>query len=334
ADRIAVLRRGKLVQVTAASETSATQVAEAAMSRPEESTPTATSTASPTPTSTSNEGGSAGGATTYFAAPARAPGRQTSTSPPWLLARDLRCEYARARPALRGLSFHVRAGEILGIAGVDGNGQTELAEVLAGLRRARGALQLDGHDGLAPRGWARNPGEARASGIVHLPEDRRGRALCLPLTVEENLSLGWQARRPYARGALIDGAGRRRKAVELIDAFRIGPPDPLARAADLSGGNQQKLVAARELCGGPQPRLVIAVQPTRGLDVGAARRVHGALRSSASGGAAVLLVSLDLDELRAVADRILVLYEGRAAGEAPPTASDESLGRLMLGETA
>jgi len=303
ADRIAVLRRGKLVQVTPASQTSATRLAEAVMGGPEESTSTST------PTSTPN-------------ATAR------------LVARELRCEDARGRPALRGLSFHVRAGEILGIAGVDGNGQTELAEVLAGLRRARGALQLDGHDGLAPRGWARNPGEARASGIVHLPEDRRGRALCLPLTVEENLSLGWQARRPYARGALIDGAGRRRKAVELIDAFRIGPPDPLARAADLSGGNQQKLVAARELCGGPQPRLVIAVQPTRGLDVGAARRVHGALRSSASGGAAVLLVSLDLDELRAVADRILVLYEGRAAGEAPPTASDESLGRLMLGQTA
>jgi general nucleoside transport system ATP-binding protein len=305
ADRIAVLRRGKLVQVTPASQTSATRLAEAVMGGPEESTPTPTSTPTSTPNATAR-----------------------------LVARELRCEDARGRPALRGLSFHVRAGEILGIAGVDGNGQTELAEVLAGLRRARGALQLDGHDGLAPRGWARSPGEARASGIVHLPEDRRGRALCLPLTVEENLSLGWQARRPYARGALIDGAGRRRKAVELIDAFRIGPPDPLARAADLSGGNQQKLVAARELCGGPQPRLVIAVQPTRGLDVGAARRVHGALRSSASGGAAVLLVSLDLDELRAVADRILVLYEGRAAGEAPPTASDESLGRLMLGQTA
>ena len=325
ADRIAVLRRGKLVQVTPASQTSATRLAEAVMGGPEESTPTPTSTSTPTPTPTPTS-----------------TSRSTSTSTPTstpnatarLVARELRCEDARGRPALRGLSFHVRAGEILGIAGVDGNGQTELAEVLAGLRRARGALQLDGHDGLAPRGWARNPGEARASGIVHLPEDRRGRALCLPLTVEENLSLGWQARRPYARGALIDGAGRRRKAVELIDAFRIGPPDPLARAADLSGGNQQKLVAARELCGGPQPRLVIAVQPTRGLDVGAARRVHGALRSSASGGAAVLLVSLDLDELRAVADRILVLYEGRAAGEAPPTASDESLGRLMLGETA
>ena len=116
--------------------------------------------------------------------------------------------------------------------------------------------------------------------------------------------------------------------------FRVHPPAPLARAGDLSGGNQQKLVAARELRGGPQPRVVVAAHPTRGLDVGAARLVHAALRSAAAGGAAVLLISLDLDELRAAADRILVLYDGRAAGEAPPTASDESLGRLMLGQAA
>jgi ABC-type uncharacterized transport system ATPase subunit len=311
ADRVAVLRRGKLVQLTAAKDTSAAQLAEAVMTASEERPPTSTST----PTSTS-------------------PSPSTSTSPSTyrLLARDLRCDNSRGRPALRGLSFHIHAGEILGVAGVDGNGQTELAEVLAGLRRARGSLLLDGDEGLGARGWARAPAAARARGIVHLPEDRRGRALCLPLTVEENLALGWQARPPYAQGARIDGPGRRRKALELIDEFRILPPEPIARAAELSGGNQQKLVAARELCGGPQPRLVVAAQPTRGLDVGAARRVHKALRETARNGAAVLFVSFDLDELRAHADRILVLYEGRAAGEAPPTASDESLGPLLLGQ--
>ncbi|MFL5312500.1 MAG: ABC transporter ATP-binding protein [Myxococcales bacterium] len=324
ADRIAVLRKGRLVQETSASDTSAIQLAEAVTSAetrtspspsPSPSTSTATSTGTPTRT----------------APPTPTP---TSTLPARLLVHDLRCEDARGRPALRGLSFQLAASEVLGIAGVDGNGQSELAEVLTGLRRARGVLELDGKNGLEAPGWARDPGAARSSGIVHLPEDRHGRALCLPLTVEENLSLGWQARAPWARGALIDRAGRRRKTEELIAAFRIDPPTALARAADLSGGNQQKLVAARELRGGPPPRLVVAVQPTRGLDVGAARLVQSALRSAAAAGAAVLLISLDLDELRAAADRILVLYDGRAAGEAPPTATDEALGRLMLGQAA
>jgi simple sugar transport system ATP-binding protein len=306
ADRIAVLRRGRLVQVTPAAEISAAQLADAA-------------------TSTSKLG------TPYDENRMVSP---DSTSSPRLVGRDLRCDDARGRPALRGLSFQLRGGEILGIAGVSGNGQSELAEVLTGLRRARGALQLDGEEGLEQSGWARDPGAARRRGIVHLPEDRHGRGLCLPLTVEENLSLGWQATAPYARGALIDRSGRRRKALELIEDFQIRPADALARAGNLSGGNQQKLVAARELCGGPPPRLVVAVQPTRGLDGGAAQRVHDALRSAAADGAAVLVVSLDLDELRSVSHRILVVYEGRAAGEAPPTASDEWLGRLMLGQTA
>jgi simple sugar transport system ATP-binding protein len=240
----------------------------------------------------------------------------------------LNCLSDRARPALRGLSFTVARGEVLGIAGVDGNGQSELAEVLTGLRRFSGSLRLAG----VPDGWARTPGAARAAGIVHLPEDCHRRALCLPLSVEENLALGRQGDPPYARGALIDRAGRREKARQLIAAFDVRPPDPLARAGDLSGGNQQKLVAARELAGGGPPRLVVAVQPTRGLDLGAMARVHDALRDARAKGAAVLLVSLDLDELRVVADRILVLYDGRAAGEAPPNASDDLLGRMMLGQ--
>ena len=244
-------------------------------------------------------------------------------------ARDLHCSSDRGRPALRGLSFSIRRGEVLGVAGVDGNGQSELAEVLTGLRRAAGTLRLNGAND-----FARSPGSARQAGVVHLPEDRHRRALCLPLSVEENLALGRQGDAPYARGALIDKAGRRARALELVRDFDVRPPDPLARAGDLSGGNQQKLVAARELAGGAPPRLVVAVQPTRGLDLGASRRVHEALRQSAAGGAAVLLISLDLDELRAVSDRIVVLYDGQASGEALPGASDEELGRLMLGAPA
>jgi len=245
-----------------------------------------------------------------------------------LQATDLTCLSDRARPALRGLSLQIARGEIVGIAGVDGNGQSELAEVLTGLRPFHGTLRLAG----APETWTKTPAAARAAGVVHLPEDRHRRALCLPLSVEENLALGHHTQPPYARGVRIDRAGRRAKALQLVQAFDVRPPEPLARAGDLSGGNQQKLVAARELAGGAPPRLAVAVQPTRGLDLGATRRVHDALRKAGADGAAVVLISLDLDELRAVSHRILVLYDGRAAGEAPPTASDEFLGRLMLGQ--
>lgn len=312
ADRIAVLRRGKLVHMERAADATAERLAEAVMGG-------ATATRTAAPAANAN---------------ATATARPGPIAVPRLVARDLRCDGARGRKALRGLSFHVAAGEVLGVAGVDGNGQSELAEVVTGLRRATGTLELDGADGLGAEGWARDPGAARHAGIVHIPEDRHGRALCMPLTVEENVSLGWHARPPYARGVSIDRAGRRRKAEELIREFRIDPPEPLARAGDLSGGNQQKIVAARELHGGPPPRLVVAVQPTRGLDVSATARVHGVLRSAAAAGAAVLLISFDLDELRTVAQRIVVLYDGRAAGEAAPTASEESIGRLMLGEAA
>ncbi len=310
ADRIAVLRRGKLVQVTGRSETSAEQLAEAVMGRPLGAERDAAA----------GLGVGLGGGTEIG---------NGSAGAPLLEARDLACNSDRGRPALRGLSFEIRRGEILGVAGVDGNGQGELAEVLTGLRRATGSALLGGS-----ADFARTPGSARKAGVVHLPEDRHRRALCLPLSVEENLALGRQREAPYARGALIDREGRRAKALKLARDYDVRPPDPLARAGDLSGGNQQKLVAARELSGGAPPLLVVAVQPTRGLDLGASRRVHDALRDARSKGAAVLLISLDLDELRAVSDRILVLFDGRSAGTADVSASDEELGRLMLGTTS
>jgi simple sugar transport system ATP-binding protein len=210
---------------------------------------------------------------------------------------------------------------------VDGNGQAELAEVLTGLRPASGRLSLGGDES-----FHRSPAAARKARVAHIPEDRRRRALCLGLSVEENLALGHHAQPPYARGARIDFLGRREKALELIAAFDVRPPDPPARAAALSGGNQQKLVAARELLGGARPRLAVAVHPTRGLDESARRRVHEALRAVRASGAAVLVMSLDLDELRALCDRILVLFEGRSTGEVGPDASDEQLGRMMLGQ--
>jgi len=314
ADRIAVLRRGKLVQTTSRSATSVVQLAEAVMGRPLGAEPEAVAGL---------------GLATTTGAPVPHPSPIISRgSDIFLEAREITALSDRARPALRGLSFTLSRGEIVGVAGVDGNGQSELAEVLTGLRPFTGSLTLAGEPARP------DPHAARARGVVHLPEDRHRRALCLPLSVEENLALGRQGEPPYARGALIDRAGRRTQAEKLIREFDVRPPDPLARAGDLSGGNQQKLVAAREIEGGAPPRLVVAVQPTRGLDLGAARRVHDALRDARAKGAAVLVISLDLDELRALSDRILVLYDGRATGEAPPTATDEQLGRLMLGAHA
>ena len=302
ADRVAVLRRGRLVRSWAVKETSAGELAEAVT-------------------------GGAAPSEALLGLPRSRPTAILSKPPDTLRCIDIQCNHLNGRPALRGLSLRIARGEVLGIAGVDGNGQSELAEVLTGLRGFTGSATIGG----APLG--RTPAAVRAQGVVHLPEDRHRRALCLPLSVEENFALGRQAAKPFASGVRIDKPGRRARAEELMKAFDVRPPLPLARTGDLSGGNQQKLVAARELAQGT-PALVVAVQPTRGLDLGATRRVHEALRSAALQGAAVLLVSLDLDELRAVCDRIAVLYEGRAFGVASPAASDEELGRLMLGQEA
>jgi simple sugar transport system ATP-binding protein len=326
ADRIAVLRRGRLVACVKAAETSAGALAEAVMGAGP-----ATGAAPPgAPIAPMRP------ITESITLAAKAAGPAVGPGAPLLLARELLADSDRGRPALCGLSFELRAGQVLGVAGVDGNGQRELAEVLCGLRPARGSLLFDGAEGLSG-GWARSPASARARGVVHLPEDRHRHALCGPLSLEENLALGHHGAAPYARGPrglLLDRPGRRAAAERLLASFDVRPPDPLATAAALSGGNQQKLVVARELAGGPPPRLVVAVQPGRGLDLVATARVHAALRAARDAGAAVLLVSLDLDELRALSDRILVLFDGRAQGLCAPDQSDEQLGRLMLGQGA
>ncbi|MBS2022366.1 MAG: ABC transporter ATP-binding protein [Deltaproteobacteria bacterium] len=330
ADRIAVLRRGKLVLERAAAGAEASRLAEAIMGVGEgKAAPLQHEVAAQalglaqTPLAPSASSTSAG--------PSGA-----SNANVRLVAKDLRCQSARGRPALRGLSFTLRPGEVLGIAGVDGNGQGELAEVLTGLRAATGSLTLEGKEGLAGRGWAHDPHRARESGVVHLPEDRHKRAMCLPLSLAENASLGHHALTPWAkgpRGWLVDRRGRQQRTESLIVDFDVRPTNPLATASGLSGGNQQKLVVARELAGGPVPKLVVAVQPTRGLDFLATQRVWKALRAARDAGASVIVASLDLDELRALSDRILVMFDGRATGEAPPTASDEELGKLMLGQS-
>jgi simple sugar transport system ATP-binding protein len=242
-----------------------------------------------------------------------------------LEATSLEARGADGRPALRGVSLTVAAGEIVGIAGVDGNGQRELAELLAGLRPLdAGTLTLSGETLRSP-----TPADLRRLGVAHVPEDRLLRAIVGSMTVEENVSLGRQHLAPFARGARIDFAGRRARTEALLRDYDVRPPDPQARLIELSGGNQQKVVVARELDGAP--RLVLAVQPTRGLDISAVAQVHARLRAARDRGCAVLVSSLDLEEVLALADRVYVLFEGRVTGELSRAAFDErAIGRLML----
>ncbi|MFZ5468164.1 MAG: ABC transporter ATP-binding protein [Myxococcota bacterium] len=230
---------------------------------------------------------------------------------------------------LQQISLEVHSGEIVGIAGVDGNGQRELAEVVTGLRPwTSGRLTLSG-EALS----SLTPGEARRRGVAHVPEDRLLRAVVGAMTVEENFSLGRQASPPFARHGLIDFPSRRARAQALIADYDIRPANPGAQLKDLSGGNQQKVVVAREL--DTQPRLLVVVQPTRGLDIAAVAQVHARLREARHRGTAVLLVSLDLEEVFALCDRVYVLYDGRASSPLSRAELDErKVGRMMLGTEA
>jgi general nucleoside transport system ATP-binding protein len=228
----------------------------------------------------------------------------------------------RGLPALRHVSFEVRQSEILGLAGVSGNGQTELVDVLCGMRRpTAGRIELDETDITGSK-----PAEVVAAGIGRIPEDRHG-AVVGELSVAHNLALEHLAE--FRSGPRLDTRALRRHAEELITRFTIrAQPDDLATT--LSGGNLQKLVLARVLS--REPKVIVVSQPTRGLDVGATEYVHGELLAQRERGAGVLLVSEDLDELLVLADRLIVLYEGQIVGELATNGADpEQLGLLMAG---
>jgi simple sugar transport system ATP-binding protein len=227
--------------------------------------------------------------------------------------------------AVDDVSLEVRAGEILGVAGVDGNGQTELAEALAGVRRVEGGrVYLDGAD------LTRLGADARQGrGLAYVPEDRATKGLVQDFTLYENNSLKTYDEPPNSRFGWIFPNVMRRRAAEALRAYDVRPPDPDARAGSLSGGNQQKAILARELSG--DPGVIIASQPTRGVDVGAIEFIHRQLLEQRSEGKAILLISLELEEIRSLSDRILVIYAGRIVGEVGPDATDEQLGLLMAG---
>ena len=238
---------------------------------------------------------------------------------------DLHVRDDRDLEKVHGLSFAVRAGEIVGIAGIDGNGQTELVEAIVGLRRP-----TDGRVLVAGKDVTRDgPRQLIDAGVGHVPEDRQRRGLVLDFSLAENLSLHDYRKPPASRSGWLWPRRLVARARTLIREYDIRGGGPQTTAGSLSGGNQQKVVVAREISA--DPRVLVAAQPTRGLDVGAIEYVHRRLVEERDEGRAVLLVSLELEEIRSLSDRILVLYEGNMVGEYSPEATEEELGLAMTG---
>ncbi|MCX5513122.1 heme ABC transporter ATP-binding protein [Kaistia algarum] len=239
---------------------------------------------------------------------------------------DLWARDERRLPALRGVSFEVRAGEIVGIAGVAGNGQTELAEVISGLRPpSHGSIALGGKriDGASAR-------EIRHAGVAHVPGDRLVRGVDRNASVALNILMGRQDQAPWSRRGIIDHRHLTATTKKLIERFDIRTRGPESPVKSLSGGNIQKVVLAREFSG--DARFLLVDQPTRGVDIGATEAIHSEIMRQREAGKAILLISVQLDELIALADRILVMFAGRIMGELPGEGvSEEVIGHLMAG---
>ena len=248
---------------------------------------------------------------------------------PALEVRDLTVPSSRVANAVDHVSFSVGAGEILGVAGVEGNGQTELIEAIAGLRRAtNGSILMDGTD--ITRATVRERGDL---GLSHIPEDRHERGLVLEYSVADNLILGQQHK--FSRRGTLDRQRIASHARALIEKYDVRPPDAALPARALSGGNQQKIVIAREMGGARDFRVLLAAQPTRGVDVGAIEFIHAQLRHARAAGNAILLVSADLTEVLALSDRIAVMYGGKiVAVVSGASATVEQLGSFMTGAAA
>jgi general nucleoside transport system ATP-binding protein len=246
---------------------------------------------------------------------------------PLLEVKDLAVLDDRQLEAVRGVSFEVRAGEIVGLAGVDGNGQTELIDALTGLRTPeRGTVVVGGRDLTNT-----NAHTHLDSGMGHIPEDRQRRGLVLEFTLAENLALHDYDKRPFSLFGWMWPGRIVAWARGLLKEFDVRGGGPQTHASSLSGGNQQKVVVAREVA--RDPRVLIAAQPTRGLDVGAIEFVHRRLVEERDEGRAVFLISLEIDEILSLSDRILVIYEGRIVEEYGPDVSEQQLGIAMTGAT-
>ncbi|TLP46249.1 ABC transporter ATP-binding protein [Cohaesibacter sp. CAU 1516] len=229
---------------------------------------------------------------------------------------------------VKDVSFSVRAGEIVGIAGVSGNGQSELIKAIAGMIRARSGRVLLNDE---PIGVAENADalELRHRGMAHVPEDRHRTGLVTKFPARENMILGYQDQEKYGKGLFLDLDAILAETQHHMEDFDVRPPDPHLKMANFSGGNQQKLVLAREM--ERNPDILLVGQPTRGVDIGAIEFIHKRLIEMRDAGKAILLVSVELDEIRSLSDRVLVMFAGKVVGERPPTASEQELGLMMAG---
>jgi len=243
-----------------------------------------------------------------------------------LRVRDVQVLDERGIRAVAGVSLTVYAGEILGIAGVQGNGQTELVEALTGLRHAvAGTIELQGLDVTKA-----TPRQLAKCGVAHIPEDRHKYGMVEGYTIADNLVLNTYYHRPFAHGVVRHATAIAAHASRLMHAFDVRAPNPSTRAGSLSGGNQQKMVIARE-CSRPLI-LLVAAQPTRGLDIGATAFIHQLLVQQRDQGCAVLLVSADLDELLTLSDRLAVMYQGQFIATLDAHEANRAiLGQLMAG---
>ncbi len=295
ADRIVIMRRGRTVAEVLPSEVTEEQLAELMVGRPVD----------------------------LVVDKGRAQPKETI-----LAVNSLSVLDDRNRRVVDGVSFEIRSGEIVGIAGVQGNGQTELVESLTGLRPSiTGTVFLNGEDITT-----KSPRAIHKLAVAHVPEDRQRSGLVLPFTVTENIVLDSYYEDPISKGIQMDWSAARERAERLVEEYDVRTPGTEVLVSTLSGGNQQKVIVAREF--DRDVRLVIASQPTRGIDVGSIEYIHSRIVEERDQGAAVLIVSSELDEIRALSDRILVMYGGRISGEFPGTASPTEIGLAMLGSTS
>jgi simple sugar transport system ATP-binding protein len=248
---------------------------------------------------------------------------------PVLQIKDFVADDDRGQQALEGVSLEIRAGEILGIAGVQGNGQRELVEALTGLRELKGGTaRLDGQDitGFSPR-------RVTTSGVAHIPEDREKHGLVMAYSIADNMVLNHYFERPFSRNLVISHEAIRQNGEQLVELYDVRTPSAMTSAGSLSGGNKQKVIVAREFS--HPVKLLIASQPTRGLDVGSIEFIHKQIIRQRDNGVAVLLVSAELDEVLSLADRVAVMFDGKIVKTLPISeATKERVGLLMAGSEA